>query len=110
MVQKAVAHIKADGAEKAYGDFTNKSPDFIDRDLYVTVYDLDGKVLLLTHAVQPEHPEFVAEAALQSGADRALSRPFTLSYLVHVVHEMVTPFKPSVVLAPTASSLPLAQQ
>ena len=36
--------------------------------------DLDGKVLLLTHAVQPEHPELVAEAALQSGADRALSQ------------------------------------
>jgi cytochrome c len=45
LVAKAVAHIKAVGAEKAYEDFTNKAEGFVDRDLYVVVYDLDGKVL-----------------------------------------------------------------
>lgn len=45
MVKKAVGFIKAQGAEKAYAEFTGKSADFIDRDLYVVVYQLDGKVL-----------------------------------------------------------------
>jgi cytochrome c len=45
MVAKAVAHIKAVGTEKAYQDFTSKAPTFVDRDLYVMVYDLEGRVL-----------------------------------------------------------------
>jgi len=45
MVKKAVTHIKAQGAEKAYSEFTGKAASFIDRDLYVVVYQLDGKVL-----------------------------------------------------------------
>jgi signal transduction histidine kinase len=44
LVGKAVAHIKAVGVEKAYADFTNKEPAFTDRDLYVVVYDLEGRV------------------------------------------------------------------
>ena len=45
MVKKAVAHIKANGTEKAYADFTAKDPKFIDRDIYIVVYGLDGMVL-----------------------------------------------------------------
>jgi signal transduction histidine kinase len=45
MVKKAVAHIKSVGAEKAYADFTSKKAPWVDRDLYVLVYDLDGKVV-----------------------------------------------------------------
>jgi cytochrome c len=45
MVSRAVAHIKAVGVEKAYQDFGNKAPGFFDRDLYVFVYDLRGRVL-----------------------------------------------------------------
>ena len=45
MVKKAVATIKGEGPEKAYPEFTNKDAKFIDRDLYVVVYQLDGKVL-----------------------------------------------------------------
>jgi cytochrome c len=45
MVKKAVAYIKVEGADKAYPAFTKKTPEFIDRDLYVVVYGLDGKVL-----------------------------------------------------------------
>jgi cytochrome c len=44
MVAKAVAHAKKVGNEKAYQDFTNKVAPFVDRDLYVVVYDLAGKV------------------------------------------------------------------
>jgi signal transduction histidine kinase len=45
MVKKAVAFIKEQGAEKAYPVFTGKDAKFVDRDLYVVVYGLDGKVL-----------------------------------------------------------------
>lgn len=45
MVKKAVAFIKSNGTEKGYGEISNKKGQFIDRDLYVVVYGLDGKVL-----------------------------------------------------------------
>jgi len=45
MVKKAVSFIKEQGAEKAYAEISSKAGKFIDRDLYVVVYQLDGKVL-----------------------------------------------------------------
>ena len=45
MVEKAIAHIKKVGREKAFADFSSKQPPWKDRDLYVVVYDLKGKVL-----------------------------------------------------------------
>lgn len=45
MVKKAVAYIGANGAAKAYADFTDKASAFHDRDLYVIVYDSTGKCL-----------------------------------------------------------------
>ena len=45
MVDKAIAHIKKVGKEKAFADFNNKNGPFTDRDLYVVVYDMKGKVL-----------------------------------------------------------------
>ncbi len=44
MVKKAVGYIKANGADKAYEEFTH-GKSFKDRDLYVIVYDLNGKNL-----------------------------------------------------------------
>lgn len=44
MVKKAVAYIKANGPEKSYDEFTN-GKSFKDRDLYIIVYDLNGKNL-----------------------------------------------------------------
>ena len=44
MVKKAVALIKAEGPAKSYDEFTNGKA-FKDRDLYVIVYDLNGKNL-----------------------------------------------------------------
>lgn len=44
MVKKAVAFIKEQG-DKAYGEINDKAGKFTDRDLYVVVYQLDGKVL-----------------------------------------------------------------
>ena len=45
MVKKGVAYIKAHGPEKGYAEISNKSGSFIDRDLYLVVYGLDGKCL-----------------------------------------------------------------
>ena len=44
MVKKAIIFLKANGPEKSYEEFTN-GKSFKDRDLYVVVYDLNGKVL-----------------------------------------------------------------
>jgi signal transduction histidine kinase len=52
MVKKGVAFIKASGTEKAYAAFTEKNPQFIDRDLYLVVYGLDGKCL--AHGANPK--------------------------------------------------------
>ena len=45
MVKKAVTFIKDQGKEKAYAEISTKGGRFTDRDLYVVVYQLDGKVL-----------------------------------------------------------------
>jgi signal transduction histidine kinase len=44
MVKKGVQFIKANGREKAYAEFTSKNSKFKDRDLYLVVYGMDGKV------------------------------------------------------------------
>jgi len=44
MVKKAVAAIKAGGKEKTYAEISNKGGAFVDRDLYIVVYGLDGVV------------------------------------------------------------------
>jgi signal transduction histidine kinase len=45
MVKKAVAYITAEGTDKAYAEISNPSGQFVDRDLYIAVYGLDGMVL-----------------------------------------------------------------
>jgi cytochrome c len=45
MVKKAVAAIKAEGADKAYAEISNPQGPFVDRDLYIVVYRMDGVVL-----------------------------------------------------------------
>lgn len=44
MVKKGVAFIKANGKEKGHAEISNKAGQFIDRDLYLVVYGLDGTV------------------------------------------------------------------
>ncbi|MBE0623146.1 MAG: cache domain-containing protein, partial [Burkholderiales bacterium] len=44
MVKKGVAFIKANGNDKGYAEISNKQGQFKDRDLYLVVYGLDGKV------------------------------------------------------------------
>ena len=51
MLSKAVAYFKANGKDKAFAEFMNKQGSFVDRDLYVTAYDMDGKTL--AHGANP---------------------------------------------------------
>jgi signal transduction histidine kinase len=45
MVKSAVSFIKEQGPEKAYAEIDNRHGKFVKDDLYVVVYQLDGKVL-----------------------------------------------------------------
>ena len=44
MVKKGIAFAKANGTEKAYTEISNKSGQFVDKDLYLVAYGLDGTV------------------------------------------------------------------
>lgn len=52
IVKKAVAFMKSNGKDKTLAEVGNKSGAFIDRDLYLSVYDLKGVVL--AHGVNPK--------------------------------------------------------
>ena len=52
MVKKGIAFIKAHGIDKGYAEVSNKGGSFIDRDLYLVVYGLDGKCL--AHGANPK--------------------------------------------------------
>jgi cytochrome c len=45
MVEEVVAYINANGPEKAFAEINNPKGKFVDRDLYVTVYDMKGTCL-----------------------------------------------------------------
>jgi cytochrome c len=45
MVKKGVAYMKVTPRDKALADFSDKKGQFVDRDLYLTVYSLDGVCL-----------------------------------------------------------------
>jgi cytochrome c len=45
LVKKAISYIKANGKDKAFAEFSNLKGQFVDRDLYIFVYDMNGKVL-----------------------------------------------------------------
>ena len=44
MVKKGIAFIKSSGKEKGYAEISTKGGQFSDRDLYLTVYGMDGTV------------------------------------------------------------------
>jgi hypothetical protein len=45
MVKRAIAFAKANGNEAAIAEISNPKGKFVDRDLYVTVYDMNGKCM-----------------------------------------------------------------
>lgn len=47
LVKRAVAYVRANGKEKAYAEFSNPKGQFVDRNLYIFVYDLSGTSLAI---------------------------------------------------------------
>jgi signal transduction histidine kinase len=45
MVKKAIEYTKANGNDKAFEEFSNPKGQFVDRDLYIVVYDMNMKCL-----------------------------------------------------------------
>lgn len=45
LVKKGTAHLKANGREKSYAAFNEPQGAFVDRDLYLFVVDMSGKML-----------------------------------------------------------------
>lgn len=45
LVKKGIAYLKANGPEKAYAAFNDPAGQFVDRDLYLFVFDMSGKTL-----------------------------------------------------------------
>jgi signal transduction histidine kinase len=52
LVKKAAEYVKANGPDKAYAEFDKKDGSFVDRDLYIVVYDTNGKCL--AHGSNPK--------------------------------------------------------
>jgi cytochrome c len=52
LVKKAIVFIKANGKDKAFAEFSNKNGQFVDRDLYIFVYDMNG--VCLAHGQNPK--------------------------------------------------------
>lgn len=52
MVKKAVAFAKAKGKDQLLAEVSNPKGQFIDRDLYLSVYDLNGTVI--AHGTNPK--------------------------------------------------------
>ena len=57
MVDKAAAFLKAQGKEKALAEFSNPKGQFIDRDLYIIAYTLDG-----TRLAHPYNPKLIGKS------------------------------------------------
>jgi cytochrome c len=51
LVKTAISYLKKHGAEKAYASYQSKSGPFIYKDLYIMVYDMNGKCV--AHGADP---------------------------------------------------------
>ena len=45
LVKKGITYLKANGPEKSYAAFNDPQGQFVDRDLYLFVFDMNGKTL-----------------------------------------------------------------
>lgn len=52
LVKKAVAQIKTDGLDKVIAEVNNPKGKYVDRDLYIMIYDMKGKNL--AHGANPK--------------------------------------------------------
>jgi cytochrome c len=52
MVKEAISFVKANGKDAALAEFVNPAGKFVKKDLYIFVYDMQGKIL--AHGQNPE--------------------------------------------------------
>lgn len=52
IVKKAIDYIKQNGKEKAFAEFSKPKGQFVDRELYIAVLDMNGT--MLAHGVNPK--------------------------------------------------------
>ena len=52
LVKKAIAYMKSNGKEAAFAEINNPKGRFTDRDLYIFVYDINGKCV--AHGLNPK--------------------------------------------------------
>jgi cytochrome c len=52
LVKKAITYMKDNGKEKAYAEISKTNGQFVDRDLYVFVFDMTGKTM--AHGANPK--------------------------------------------------------
>jgi cytochrome c len=52
MIKKVIEFYKASGGEKTFEEVCNPSGQFVDRDLYVIIFDMEGKCL--AHGANPK--------------------------------------------------------
>ena len=54
LVKKAAAYLKENGKEKAYAEFNNPTGQFVVKDLYVFVYNINGDGINRAHGANPK--------------------------------------------------------
>ena len=97
MVKQAVAEIKTAGPGKAYPEISNPSDPFVDRDLYIVVYGLDGMVLahganakrIGTNQIADKDPD--GKAFVKERVELAATHPSfwqTYKFMNPVTHEV----------------------
>jgi cytochrome c len=65
LVKKAIAYADKNGRDKAFDEFSKSPGPFVDRDLYIVVYDMDG--LALAHPNPKWRGKNMMEMRDQSG-------------------------------------------
>jgi len=58
LVNKAAAFVKSEGKDKALAEFSNPAGKFVDRDLYIIAYAMDG-----TRLAHPHNPKLIGKSA-----------------------------------------------
>lgn len=97
MVKQAVTVIKAEGPDKAYSEISNPQGKFVDRDLYIVVYGLDGVVLahgadarrIGTNQLADKDPD--GKAFVQERVELATTKPSfwqTYKFMNPVTHKV----------------------
>jgi signal transduction histidine kinase len=72
LVKKAIAYVEANGKDKAFAEFDNQNGQFVKGELYLYVYDMNGKCLAhgankqmiglnLIGAKDPDGKQFISE-------------------------------------------------